>query len=175
LDEATRKALKEASGEIPVLVASNMSLGVNLLLKEVSEIARALGGEYDIEIIETHHHNKVDAPSGTALSLAEAAAEGRGADLSKAACYGRHGQVGKRPAGEIGIHAVRGGDVVGEHRVMFAGPGEMIEITHRAHSREVFARGAVRAAAFMAGRPAGWYTMADVLFGGPTGKGDRKP
>ena len=165
LDNEARTALERASASVPVLLASNTSPGINLLLRTVREVAGALGMDYDIEIVETHHHHKKDAPSGTALSLAESAAEGRGQTLNDVACFGRQGQVGARPRGEIGLHAVRGGDVVGEHRVLFAGAGELIEITHRAQSREVLARGAVRAARFLAGKPAGRYTMEDVLFG----------
>ncbi|MFW5798206.1 MAG: 4-hydroxy-tetrahydrodipicolinate reductase [Planctomycetota bacterium] len=165
LDATMQQAVDEAAVSIALLQASNMSLGVNLLLKVVRDVSKALGEDYDLEIVETHHHNKKDSPSGTALSLAHAAAEGRGQDLDEVACYGREGAVGERPRGEIGLHAVRAGDVVGEHRVLFAGGGELIEIMHRAHSREVFAKGAVRAAEWLAGKPTGRYSMSDVLFG----------
>ncbi len=151
---------------IALLQASNMSVGVTLLTQVVEDVARRLGGAFDIELVETHHRKKKDAPSGTALTLAEAAARGRGADLETWSTHGRSGLVGERPDEEIGIMALRGGDVVGDHTVYFYGIGERLELTHRAQSREAFASGAVRAAAWIAGRPAGAYSIRDVLFGG---------
>jgi 4-hydroxy-tetrahydrodipicolinate reductase len=140
-----------------------MSVGVNLVREVVRELSEKLGAGYDVEIVEVHHRNKVDAPSGTALLLARAAAEGRGRDLDEVAVYGREGRA-PREEGEIGIHALRGGAVVGEHRVVFYGLGEEVEVTHRALSRRTFAAGALRAARFVAGatRP-GLYSMRDVL------------
>jgi 4-hydroxy-tetrahydrodipicolinate reductase len=129
----------------------------------VADAARALGPGYDIEIVETHHRAKRDAPSGTALRLAEAVAEATGRDLGKTARYERHGDIGPRTDQEIGMQTLRGGDVVGDHTVFFFGQGDRIEITHRASSRETFARGAVRAALWLHGRPAGLYDMRDVL------------
>ena len=152
-----------AAKKIPLVWSSNMSTGVNLLLELVRKAAQTLGIEYDIEITETHHRMKKDAPSGTALMLAEAAAAGRGVKLADVGCHGRDGLVGERPAGEIGIHALRGGSVVGDHTVMFMADEERIEITHKAVTREVFAKGALRAAKWLAGRAAGRYSMRDVL------------
>jgi 4-hydroxy-tetrahydrodipicolinate reductase len=150
---------REISGKIPVLVSSNMSLGVNLLFKITEDVARALPG-FDIEITEIHHNRKKDAPSGTAVKLAEAALRTRaGANV----VHGRQGMVGERPRGEIGMHSLRGGDVTGEHTVVFAGEGERIELTHRAHSRRTFAMGTLRAIRFIAGKQAGFYSMSDVL------------
>jgi 4-hydroxy-tetrahydrodipicolinate reductase len=152
----------EAAKRIPVVLSPNMSVGVNVLFALVERAARTLGDAYDVEIVEMHHKKKKDAPSGTAVKLAEvaAAALGRGAgDL----VYERAGMIGERKPKEIGVQTLRGGDVVGEHTVYFAGEGERIELTHRATSREQFARGAVRAALWIAGRPAGLYDMADVL------------
>jgi 4-hydroxy-tetrahydrodipicolinate reductase len=150
---------REISGSIPVLVSPNMSLGVNLLFRITEEVARALPG-FDIEITEIHHNRKKDAPSGTAVKLAEAALKTRsGATV----VHGRQGMVGERPHGEIGMHSLRGGDVTGEHTVVFAGEGERIELTHRAHSRRTFATGALRAIRFIAGKQAGFYSMSDVL------------
>lgn len=154
--------LRHEAERTAVLVAPNLSPGVNLLAEILPMISSALGSEYDVEIVEAHHRHKKDAPSGTALRLAEAVAAGRERRLSDLATYGRQG-VAPRQAGEIGIHAVRAGGIVGEHHVVFASEGEQIEIVHRAFSRETYARGAVRAAAFLAGKPPGWYTMKDVL------------
>lgn len=151
------------AAKIPVVQAANYSLGVNLLLALVRQAAAALGSQYDVEVVEMHHRHKKDAPSGTALMLANAAAEGRGVKLADVACYGRQGLVGERPAGEIALHALRGGSVVGDHTVMFAGDVERVEITHRAQSREAFAAGALRAAIWAAGRRPGKYDMRDVL------------
>ncbi|OGF20619.1 4-hydroxy-tetrahydrodipicolinate reductase [Candidatus Falkowbacteria bacterium RBG_13_39_14] len=155
--------IREAVKAIPIVMAPNMSVGVNLLFSLLPKIAKILGNEYDIEIIEAHHRFKKDAPSGTAVKMAQLLAEARGLDYETAARHGRKGLVGERPSDEIGIHAVRAGDIVGEHTVVFGGIGERIEITHRAHSRETFARGAVRAALWVARKPSGLYDMMDVL------------
>lgn len=163
LDDYQVGKVHAASKVIPVVFAPNMSIGVNLLLRVVGEVARALGDGYDVEIVEMHHRFKKDAPSGTALKLAEAVAEATGRSLKKDAVYGRQGKVGERTSGEIGIHAVRGGDVVGEHTVTFAALGERIELTHKAGSRETFVRGAVRAARFLLTSKPGLYSMLDVL------------
>jgi 4-hydroxy-tetrahydrodipicolinate reductase len=136
-----------------------------VLTEVVEDVARRLGSAFDIELVETHHRKKKDAPSGTALTLAQAAARGRGADLEQWATHGRSGMVGERPDEEIGIMALRGGDVVGDHTVFYYGKGERLELTHRAQSREAFASGAVRAAAWLAGREPGAYSIRDVLFG----------
>ena len=152
-----------AAGRVPCLLASNTSLGVNVLLRAVRDVAAALGDAYDVEIVEAHHNQKKDAPSGTALSLGRSVAEGLGRDLDAVAVHGREGHVGARTRAEIGFHAVRGGDVVGEHTVIFGGIGERVEIRHVASSRDTFVRGAIRAAKFLAGKPAGRYEMADVL------------
>lgn len=151
------------SARIPMVVAPNMSVGVNLLLRLAAEAARVLGEGYDVEIVEAHHRHKKDAPSGTALRIAEVVAEALGRDLAKDATYGRHGMTGPRPRSEIGIQTVRGGDVVGEHTLFFLGEGERLELTHRASSRGAFARGAVRAALWAVGRAPGLYDMQDVL------------
>ncbi len=151
------------SKDIPFLFSPNMSLGVNLLFKLVGETAAALSDDYDIEIIETHHRFKKDAPSGTAKKLAQIVAQNKGVDLDKVAIYGREGLIGARKRGEIGIHSIRSGDVTGEHTVLFATLGERLELTHKAHSRETFAYGTIQAIKFMQGKPAGFYTMQDVL------------
>ncbi|HKK23756.1 MAG TPA: 4-hydroxy-tetrahydrodipicolinate reductase [Pseudohaliea sp.] len=152
-----------AAGDIPICKASNFSTGVNLCFRLVAEAARVLGDEVDIEVIEAHHRHKVDAPSGTALSLGEEAAQALGRDLRENAVYHRQGQTGAREAGSIGFSTIRGGDIVGDHTVLFAGDGERIEITHKASSRLAFARGALRAAAWLAAQPPGLYDMQDVL------------
>ena len=147
-----------------VLLSPNMSLGVNVLFHLAQVAAKMVGDEYDAEIVEMHHRRKVDSPSGTALELGRRVAAAWETDLENARVDGRKGAVGERPAGEIGFHAVRGGDVVGEHRLILAGPGERLEIVHRAESRENFVRGALRAAYFLARQTEnGLYTMADVL------------
>ena len=151
------------AGAIPVVQAANYSLGVNLLLELVSRAAAVLGPKYDIEISEMHHRHKKDAPSGTALMLGRAAAEGRGVSLDDVAVYGRHGLVGERPEGEIAFHALRGGSVVGDHAVVFAGDVERVEIVHKAQGREAFASGALRAAAWARSKAPGMYDMRDVL------------
>ena len=156
-------AVDAAATKIPVLQSGNYSLGVNLLLELVKKAATILGPQYDVEVVEMHHKHKKDAPSGTALMLAKSAAEGRGVTLDDKAVYGRHGDLGERPVGEIAIHALRGGSVVGDHTVMFAGDLERVEITHKAQSREAFAAGALRAALWAAGRKPGKYDMRNVL------------
>jgi 4-hydroxy-tetrahydrodipicolinate reductase len=162
-DAAQRAALEAVASEIPVVLAPNMSLGVTLLLRLAELAARALDDQYDIEIFEAHHRNKVDAPSGTALALGAAAARGRGTTLESVAEYARHGHTGVRGRGRIGFSVLRGGDIVGEHRLVFAGPGEQVELVHRAQDRSGFARGALVAARWVAGRPPGLYSMLDVL------------
>jgi 4-hydroxy-tetrahydrodipicolinate reductase len=154
--------IEEASRNAPIMLAPNMSVGVNLLREVVREVSEKLGPGYDIEVVEAHHRNKVDAPSGTALFLGQAAAEGRGKSLEEVAVYGREGHQ-PREEGEIGVHALRGGAVVGEHRLIFYSEGEEIEVVHRALSRRTFADGALRAAVFAAGADAGLYSMQDVL------------
>lgn len=153
----------EAARKIPVVQSGNYSLGVNLLLELVKRASAALGPAYDVEVVEMHHRHKKDSPSGTALMLANAAASGRGQELSECAVYGRKGDIGERPQGEIAIHALRGGSVVGDHTVMFAGDVERIELTHRAQSREAFAAGALAALKWAKGREPGIYSMRDVL------------
>jgi 4-hydroxy-tetrahydrodipicolinate reductase len=149
--------------EMPMVRAGNMSLGVNLMTALTRRVAAALGPDYDIEIVEAHHRHKIDAPSGTALMLGHAAAAGRGIDHDAAAQRGRDGITGPRAAGGIGYAVVRGGDIVGEHDVVFAGPGERLVLRHVASDRMLFARGALAAAAWVAGRPPGAYDMMDVL------------
>lgn len=164
LGAAEVRALEEAARAVPVVWAPNMSLGVNLLLGLVEQAARALDpADFDIEILEMHHRHKVDAPSGTALGLGRAAARGRGVDLDAAAVRARDGITGPRGPGRIGFATLRGGDVVGDHRVLFAGPGERLELAHVAGDRRIYARGALRAAVWAAGRAPGLYGMADVL------------
>lgn len=163
LGPGAETALAELARVAPVLVAANFSLGVNLLLVLAETAARALGGGFDLEIVETHHRHKRDAPSGTALALARALAAGRSVELETVLTTARSGEVGARPEGEIGVVAVRGGDVIGDHTAFFLGEGERLELTHRASSRDLFAAGALRAAAWLAGREPGRYTMRDVL------------
>ena len=163
LTEEEQKCVDEAAKKIPVVQSGNYSLGINLLLGLVEKASKILGVEYDCEVVEMHHRNKKDSPSGTALMLAKAAAEGRGQDFDRVAVFGREGMVGERPQGEIAVHAVRGGSVIGDHTVMFAGDVERIEITHKAQTREAFAAGALRAACWAAGKKPGIYTMRDVL------------
>jgi 4-hydroxy-tetrahydrodipicolinate reductase len=151
------------AARVACMQAPNMSLGVTVLLGLVEQAARLLGQGFDIEISETHHRRKKDSPSGTALALARSAAAGRSAKLEDWAVYGREGMVGERPTEQIGIMALRGGDVVGDHTVYFYGTGERVELSHRAQSRESFAAGALRAAAWLGGRAPGLYTMRDVL------------
>jgi 4-hydroxy-tetrahydrodipicolinate reductase len=157
------EALRDAARQVAILFAPNMSVGVCVLSKLVREAAAALGDDYDVEIIETHHRFKRDAPSGTAKKLARAAADGLGRNLGECGVYGREGLVGERTRTEIGMHAVRAGDVVGEHTVLFGALGERIELRHVAQTRDTFARGALRAARFIADKPPGLYAMEDVL------------
>ncbi len=162
-DEAGRKRLGELSGRMALLVAPNMSLGVNLMFQLAPQIASRLGAGYDIEIVESHHKHKKDAPSGTALRIAEAICDALRLKPEDALMHGREGITGERPQGQIGVHAVRGGDVVGEHTVIYAGDGERLELIHRASSRDVFAAGAVKAAKFIKGKNPGLYDMQDML------------
>lgn len=163
LDATQLAAIDAAARDIAVLQAANMSLGVNLLAHLVREAAARLGPDWDIEIVEMHHRHKVDAPSGTALLLGEAAAQGRGVALDAVSERGRDGITGARAGGAIGFAALRGGSVAGDHQVVFAGDGERLELGHRAESRAIFAQGAVKAALWLAGKPAGRYAMTDVL------------
>ncbi len=160
---AARARVDAAARRIPIVVSPNMSPGVNVLFALVCDAARALGDGYDVEILELHHRNKRDAPSGTALRLAEIAAGALGRDPVGDLTFARHGLVGARPAREIGVQTLRGGDAVGEHTVFFVGQGERLELTHRATSRDQFARGALRAARWVVDKPPGTYDMADVL------------
>lgn len=157
-----KKTVEKLAEKVPVVLAPNMSLGVNVALELIKEAARLLKG-YDIELVETHHNKKKDAPSGTAMAMAEAAAEGAGLNLAEHAVYARHGIIGERKPNEVGIQTLRGGDVAGDHTVFFFGDGERIEITHRAHSRKTFAGGAVTAALWLADKPKGMYNMKNVL------------
>jgi 4-hydroxy-tetrahydrodipicolinate reductase len=163
LGEAELRAVEKASERIPIVLSANMSLGVNVLFGLLAQAARALGSAYDVEIVELHHRLKKDAPSGTALAMANVLAEALGRELGRVARHGRSGESGARTVEEIGMHAVRGGDVVGEHTAYFCGLGERLELTHRASSRETFARGAVRAAEWLRERDPGLYDMRDVL------------
>ncbi|WP_201587476.1 4-hydroxy-tetrahydrodipicolinate reductase [Psychrobacter jeotgali] len=162
-NEQQEQVLFEASKHIPIVYAGNYSTGVNLSLKLLAMAAKAFGNEADVEIIEAHHKHKIDAPSGTAYMMAEAVAEARGQNLKEVAIYGREGQTGERKKGTIGIHAVRGGEIVGDHTVMFIADGEVVEITHRARARMTFAAGAVRAATWIIQQDKGQYNMQDVL------------
>ena len=162
-DAASEAAIKSAAAKAVIIKAGNMSLGVNLLAALTRKVAAALGEDYDIEIVEMHHRAKVDAPSGTALMLGEAAAAGRNIKLNDRSVRVRDGHTGVRNAGDIGFATLRGGSVVGDHTVIFAGDGERIELTHRAADRSIFARGAVKAAMWGKGRAPGLYSMADVL------------
>ncbi|MGP9788397.1 4-hydroxy-tetrahydrodipicolinate reductase [Roseinatronobacter sp. NSM] len=162
-DDDDLAAIARAGQTGRIVRAGNMSLGVNLLVKLTQQVAQALDTDYDIEIIEAHHRHKVDAPSGTALMLGEAAARGRGVMLPEVADRGRDGMTGPRDAGAIGFHAIRGGDYIGEHDIIFAGPGERIVLRHVASDRALFARGAIRAAIWLQTQPAGEYCMLDVL------------
>lgn len=163
LDAKAKDELGRVASSIPVVYAPNMSVGVNLLFKLTAEVAGILGLDYNVEITEIHHNLKRDSPSGTAVRLGEIAAGGLGLDYGKDAVHGREGMVGERPPRQIGMHAIRGGDVVGEHTVSFIGRGERIELTHKAHNRDNFARGALRAARFAIGAKPGLYDMQDVL------------
>jgi 4-hydroxy-tetrahydrodipicolinate reductase len=162
-DEAKRRQIEEAARSVPVVFSPNMSVGVNVAFRLVELAARMLSEDFDVEIIEAHHRHKVDAPSGTALRLGELVANAQGRTLHEVAVHTRHGLNGARPSGGIGFSVIRGGDLVGEHTVMFAGAGERIEITHRASSRMTYALGSLRAARFLAQREPGLYDMRDVL------------
>lgn len=163
LSHADDEAIAALVQVAPVVVAANFSLGVNLLLGLARQAARVLGPDWDAEVVETHHRAKRDAPSGTALAIARAIAAGHGSDYDRVKRHTRDGDVGARPRGEIGVSAVRGGDVIGEHVAYFFGPAERIELAHRASSRAIFAAGALRAAAWAVGKPPGRYDMLDVL------------
>ena len=158
-----RKGLADAAQRIPIVMAANFAVGVNAAYKLAETAARILGDSYDVEIIEAHHRHKVDAPSGTALKLGEVVAQALKRELPKVARHGRQGETGERPAKEVGFHAIRGGDIVGEHTVLFAGAGERVEITVRSQSRLTYAAGALRAAKWLRGKPPGLYDMFDVL------------
>ena len=163
LTGAEERAVREAATRMPIVWAANTSLGINLLLGLVDQAARRLGPDWDLEILEMHHHGKVDAPSGTALALGRAAAAARGAAFDEVAIRGRDGITGPRQTGAIGFAALRGGDNIGEHHVIFAGLGEQLELTHRATNRGIYSKGAVRAALWLVGRPPGLYGMREVL------------
>ena len=163
LSAAEEAEVRAAARKVPVVLAANTSLGVNLLLGLVAQVAERLGPDWDIEIVEMHHKGKVDAPSGTALALGRAAAQARGTTLDGLAVRGRDGITGPRPPGAIGFAALRGGDAVGDHFVIFAGAGERLELVHRATNRAIYAKGAVRAALWLTSQPAGLYGMKDVL------------
>ncbi|MEP7156473.1 MAG: 4-hydroxy-tetrahydrodipicolinate reductase [Betaproteobacteria bacterium] len=158
-----KKEIEAASNDIAIVFAANMSLGMNVLMHLVEMASKALHEQYDIEIIEAHHKMKVDAPSGTALALGEAAARAIGKSLDDIAVYNRHGVTGERKPGTIGFTAIRGGDIIGDHTVMYAGTGERIEISHKSSSRATYAQGALRAAAYLQGRKSGLFDMRDVL------------
>ena len=155
--------LKSLAQEIPCVFSPNMSVGINLICKVISEMARTLGEDYDIEVIEAHHRLKKDAPSGTALKIAEVLAHAVNRDLDQVGVFARKGMIGERAKGEIGVQTIRAGDIVGDHTILFGGIGERIEITHRASSRDTFAQGALRAAKWIAHQPPGLYDMIDVL------------
>jgi 4-hydroxy-tetrahydrodipicolinate reductase len=157
------EAIRGYAGTIPCVLAPNMSVGINVLFKVLRDVAKILGADYEVEIIEAHHNQKKDAPSGTALKMAQIISEALDRDLEKDAVYVRRGVIGARRKNEIGIQTIRGGDIVGEHNVMFVTEGERLEFIHRAHSRDNFARGAVRAAIWVVGKPPGLYDMQDVL------------
>ena len=160
---AQREHIAELGRRAAIMLAPNMSVGVNVAYQALALVAKALGDEYDVEITEIHHRFKKDAPSGTALAMAETVAGALGRDLAKTGVYGRQGLTGERTQKEIGVMSLRSGDVVGEHTVSFGTLGERLELTHRAHSRDTFARGALRAARWIAARPPGLYSMQDVL------------
>lgn len=163
MNREQKGVIEGAAQDIPIVFAPNMAVGVNLVFKLLDTAARILNEGYDVEIIEAHHRHKVDAPSGTALRMGEVVAEALGRSLADCAVYGREGHTGERPASQIGFATVRGGDVVGDHTVLFAGTGERIEITHKASSRMAFALGSLRAARFLRGRNSGLFDMQDVL------------
>ncbi len=161
--EPLKKAILQAGRKIPIAMSPNFAVGVNAVFKLAEVAAGILGDDYDVEIVEAHHRHKVDAPSGTALKLGEIIAASLKRNLKTAAKHGREGDTGARPAKQIGFHAIRGGDIVGEHTVIFAGPGERVEVTIRSQSRMTYALGALRAAKFLRGKRAGLYDMNDVL------------
>jgi 4-hydroxy-tetrahydrodipicolinate reductase len=161
--EAQVARITQAARRIPIVLSPNFAIGVNVVFRLAQTAARALGDGYDVEIVEAHHRHKVDAPSGTALKLGELVAQALGRDLGQVATHGRHGDTGERPAKAIGFHAIRGGDIVGEHTVIFAGMGERVEVAVRSQSRMTYAAGALRAAKWLAGRGPGLYDMFDVL------------
>ena len=163
INPSQQEAIAQAATHTPIVQSPNMSLGVNLLLALVEQVGRALGDDFDIDILEMHHRNKVDAPSGTALGLGRAAAAGRGVALEDVWQKVRDGHTGVRPRGEIGFATLRGGDVIGDHTVVFAGDGERIELTHKASGRQIYAKGAVRAAQWANDKTPGLYSMKDVL------------
>ena len=163
LTDEEQAVVDAAAKKIPVVQSGNFSLGINLLLGLVRKASEILGVEYDCEVVEMHHRHKKDAPSGTALMLAKAAADGRGQNFDDVSVFGREGIVGERPQGEIAVHALRGGSVIGDHTVMFAGDVERVELVHKAQSREAFAAGALRAALWAADKAPGLYNMRDVL------------
>lgn len=160
---AETKRAGELAASARCVLAPNMSIGVNVMLKVLADVSALLGDDYDVEIVEAHHNQKKDAPSGTAIRMAQVIAQGLGRDLDQVGVYGRKGMIGERTKPEIGIQTVRAGDIVGEHTVMFGGMGERLEFVHRAHSRDNFARGAIRAALWLVGRENGLYDMQDVL------------
>ncbi len=162
-DVAGKQSIEAASKDIPVVFAPNMAVGVNAVFKLLDVAARILNEGYDIEVIEAHHRHKVDAPSGTALRMGEVVAAALGRDLGDCAVYGREGHTGERPATQIGFSTIRGGDIVGDHTVLFAGTGERIEITHKSASRMSYALGSLRAGRFLQGRRSGLFDMQDVL------------
>ena len=161
--EEDKGAIAEAAKRIPIVMAANFAVGVNAVYKLAETAARILGDDYDVEIVEAHHRHKVDAPSGTALHLGQIVAQAMGRDLEKNAVFGRKGDLGERKPKQIGFHAIRGGDIVGEHTVIFAGAGERVEVTVRSQSRTTYAQGALRAVKFLKGRAPGLYGMGDVL------------
>jgi 4-hydroxy-tetrahydrodipicolinate reductase len=161
--QAQKARVVEAGKRIAIVMSPNFAVGVNVAYKLAETAAKLLGGGYDVEIVEAHHRRKADAPSGTALRLGEVIAQSLGRDLGAVAVHGRRGETGERASSQIGFHAIRGGDIVGEHTVIFAGEGERVELTVRSQSRATYALGALRAAKWLKGRPAGIYDMADVL------------
>jgi len=162
-DAAQKERIAHGARRIPIVQSPNFAIGVNVVFRLAQMAASALGDAYDVEIVEAHHRHKVDAPSGTALKLGELVAGALGRDLREAAVYGRHGDTGERPAKAIGFHAIRGGDIVGEHTVIFAGAGERVEVAVRSQSRTTYAAGALRAAKWLKERKPGLYDMSDVL------------
>ena len=164
-NDQQKQQIQEASQHIPIVFSPNMSVGVNVMYKLIGMAAEILGNDYDVEIIEAHHRHKVDAPSGTALKMGEVAAKALDRDLDKCALYGRQGITGERARKTIGFSAIRGGDIVGDHTIMFADVGERLEITHKSSSRATYAEGAIRAARFLSEKQAGLFDMQEVLFG----------